>query len=126
MAQFSVRTIVATAGIWLLGSLLLGPKAAMAEYDVKTALQAHDSADSDNRKVWALTFGNAYNGIRWANAVLVQRRQQRLFCEPNNAMLDGPEITEMLRRQLNADSKFGAIPFGFGILIVLQINYPCT
>jgi hypothetical protein len=126
MSQVLLRTIVATAGIWLLGSLLLGPTAAMAEYDVKTALQAHDSADPENRKVWALIFGNTYNGIRWANAVLVQRRQQRLFCEPNNAVFDGPEITEMLRKQLNADPKFGAVPYGFGILIVLQINYPCS
>jgi hypothetical protein len=67
-----------------------------------------------------------YNGIRWADAVLVQRRQKQLFCEPNNGVLDDPELTEMLRRQLNADPKFGAVPIGFGILIVLQITYPCT
>jgi hypothetical protein len=125
-AQVSLRTIVAVAVMWLLGNLLLGSTAAMAEYDVRSALQAHDSADSDNRKVWALIFGNTYNGMRWANAVLVQRRQQQLFCEPNNAVLDGNEVTEMLRKQLNADPKFGVVPFGFGILIVLQINYPCT
>jgi hypothetical protein len=126
MARVSLRAIVATAGIWLIGALLLGSTAAMAEDDVQTALQAHDSADSDNRKVWTLIFGNTYNGIRWANAVLVQRGQPLLFCEPNNAVLDGPAVTEMLRRQLKADPKFGAVPYGFGILIVLQINYPCT
>jgi hypothetical protein len=40
--------------IWL----LFIPTITMAEYDVKSALQAHDSADSDNRKVWELIFGN--------------------------------------------------------------------
>jgi hypothetical protein len=126
ITQVSLRAAIVSSIVWLLGSLLLGSTEAMAEYDVKSALQAHDSADSDNRKVWELIFGNTYNGIRWANAVLVQRRQQQLFCEPNKGVLDGPELTEMLRRQLNANPKFGAVPFGFGILIVLQITYPCT
>ena len=116
-----------TAGLalWLLGSLLLGPTPAMAEYDVKSALQAYDSADSDNRKVWELIFGNTYNGMRWANGVLVQRRQQQIFCEPNRAALSGLQVAEMLHEQFKADPKFGDLPFGFGILIVLQIKFPC-
>ena len=126
MVQVSLRTKVAGVGIWLLGSLFLGPTTAMAEYDVKSALQARNSADSDNRKVWDLIFGNTYNGMRWANAALVARKQPQIFCEPNDVALDGLAVTEMLRRQLNADPKFGEIPFGFGILIVLQIRFPCT
>jgi hypothetical protein len=55
--------------IWL----LFIPTITMAEYDVKYALQAHASADADNRKVWELIFGNTYNGARWANAALVRR-----------------------------------------------------
>ena len=125
MAQAPLRAKIAGVGICLLGSLLLGPTTAMAEYDVKSALQAYDSADSDNRKVWELIFGNTYNGMRWANAALVNRKQQQLFCEPNNVALTGPQVTEMLS-QLNADPKFGDIPFGFGILVVLQIKFPCT
>ena len=65
MAQAPLRAKIAGVGICLLGSLLLGPTTAMAEYDVKSALQLHDSADSDNRKVWELIFGNTYNGMRW-------------------------------------------------------------
>ena len=82
MVQVSSRTKVAGVGIWLLGSLLLGPTTAMAEYDVKSALQAYDLADSNNRKVWEFIFGNTYNGMRWANSALVARKQQQLFCEP--------------------------------------------
>ena len=125
MVQVSLRTKVASVGIWLLGSLLLAPTTAMAEYDVKSALQAHDLADSDNRKVWELIFGNTYNGIRWANGALLSRKQQQLFCEPNNAALTGPQVMEMLRGQLNADPKFGELPFGFGVLVILQIKFPC-
>ena len=125
MVQVSLRTKVASVGVWLLGSLLFGPTTAMAEYDVKSALQAHASADSDNRKVWELIFGNTYNGMRWANAALVSRKQRQLFCEPNNVVLTGLQVTEMLCGQLNADPKFGELPYGFGILVILQIKFPC-
>jgi hypothetical protein len=123
MARAPLR--IAGVGVCLLGSLLLGPTTAMAEYDVKSALQLYDSADSDNRKVWELIFGNTYNGMRWANAVLAGKKQKQLFCEPKNVVLTGPEVTEMLRGQLNADPKFGELPFGFGIFIVLQTAFPC-
>lgn len=112
MARVFLRAKIAVAAIWL----LFVPTIAMAEYDVKSALQAHDSADPDNRKVWELIFGNTYSGMRWANSALVSRKQQQLFCEPNNAVLTGPQVAEMLRAQLNADPKFGDLPFGFAIL----------
>ena len=124
MARAFFYTKVGGVAIWLLGSLLLGPTTAMAEYDVNAALQAHDSADPNNRKVWELVFGNTYNGIRWANAALVARKQEQLFCEPNNVVLTGLQVTEMLRGQLNADPKFGKLPFGFAVLVVLQIKFP--
>jgi hypothetical protein len=107
VAQASLRAKIAGVGIRLLGSLLLGPTTAMAEYDVKSALQLYDSADSDNRKVWEHIFGNTINGMRWANSVLVHRKQQLLFCEPNNVALTGPQVAEMLRSQLNADQSLG-------------------
>jgi Protein of unknown function (DUF1153) len=50
ITQVSLRTAIVSA-IRLLWGLLLGSTEAMAEYDVKSALQAHDSADSDNGPV---------------------------------------------------------------------------
>ena len=126
MAQVPSRARIASVCICLLGSWLLGPTSAMAEYDVKSALQAYELADLNNRKVWDLVFGNTYNGMKWANSALAQRKQQRLYCEPDNAALSGPEVREMLRGQLNADPKFGELPYGFGILVILQIRFPCT
>ena len=126
MARVPSRAKIASVGICLLGSWLLGPTSAMAEYDVKSALQAYELADSNNRKVWDLVFGNTYNGMKWANSALAQRKQQRLYCEPDNAALSGPEVREMLREQLNADPKFGELPYGFAILVILQIRFPCT
>jgi hypothetical protein len=89
VAQALVRAKIAGVGICLLGSLLLGPTTAMAEDNVKSALQAYDSADSDNRKVWEIIFGNTYNGMRWANAVLAGKKQKQLFCV-NPKMLCSP------------------------------------
>src|SRR5260370_34284854 len=90
MARVLLCGKIAGVATWLLGSLLLGPTTAMAEYDVKSALLAYDSADLDNRKVWELIFGNPYKCMRWADAALVNRKQQQLFCEPNNVALTGP------------------------------------
>lgn len=112
--------------ILLLGSVLLCPTTAMAEYDVKSVLQLYDSVDADNRKVWDLILGNTYNGARWANAVLASTKQKQIFCEPNRAALSGPDVTEMLREQFKEDPNFGNLPFGFGIVIILQIKFPCT
>ena len=43
MARVFLRAKIAVAAIWL----LFVPTIAMAEYDVKSALQAHDSADPE-------------------------------------------------------------------------------
>ncbi len=82
MAQTPSSAKMPGVCICLLGSLLLGPTTAMAEYDVKSAFQLYDSADSDNRKVWEIIFGNTYNGMRWANAVLAGKKQKQLFVNP--------------------------------------------
>jgi len=77
--MIALRTVIATAVIGL-GILLSVNTTATAEYDAFAALKAYDSADPANRKVWELIFGNTQNGINWANAVLIQRKQQPLYC----------------------------------------------
>jgi hypothetical protein len=74
-------TLIATAVIGT-GSLLAVGTNAWAESDVNSALQAYESADSANRKIWELIFGNTENGINWANSVLLQRKQQPFYCPP--------------------------------------------
>ena len=97
MPQAPLRTTIASTTICLFGSLLLGPTIAMAEYNVSAALQAYDSADSTNRKTWELIFGNTANGINWANTVLFFRKQEPLYCPPDDFALTGPPVIEMLR-----------------------------
>jgi hypothetical protein len=126
MARILLCAKIAGVAILLLGSLLLGPTTAMAEDNANAALRAYDSADSANRKVWELIFGNTYNGINWADSVLVHRKQQRLFCAPDNVVLTGPQVIEILCEQLNATPKIGEVPYGFAILFALQNKFPCS
>jgi hypothetical protein len=122
LPQVSLRTITA---VYLLASLLLGPTVAMAEYNVNEALAAYDSANPNDRKTWELIFGNTQNGINWANSVLFHRKQQPLYCPPDNFELTGPQVIEMLRELATSKPKLATVPYGFAILLALQSRYPC-
>jgi hypothetical protein len=121
--QISLRTIIGRT--CLLGSLLFHPTIAMAEYNVNDALEAYDSANPNDRKTWELVFGNTQNGINWANSVLFYRKQQPLYCPPDNFSLTGPQVVEMLRELATSKPKLATVPYGFAILLALQSRYPC-
>jgi hypothetical protein len=97
----------------------------MAEYNVNEALQAYDSANPNDRKTWELIFGNTQNGINWANSVLFYRKQQPLYCPPDNFALTGSQVVEMLRELETSKPKLATVPYGFAILLALQSRYPC-
>jgi hypothetical protein len=109
----------------LLGSLLLGPTIAMAEYNLSEALAAYDSANPNDRKTWELIFGNAQNGINWANAVLLYRKQEPLYCAPDNFTLTGPQVIEMVRELATSKPRLATVPYGLAILLAIQDKYPC-
>src|SRR5262249_882664 len=122
--QAPLRTTIASS-LCLFGSLLLGPTIAMAEYNVSAALQANDSPDSTNRKTWELIFGNAANGINVANTVLFFRKQEPLYCPPDDFAPTGPQVIEMLRELTTSKPKLATVPYGLAILLALQSRYPC-
>jgi hypothetical protein len=121
--RISLRTTIGRTCI--LGSLLFGPTIAMAEYNVNEALQAYDSANPNDRKTWELIFGNTQNGINWANSVLFYRKQQPLYCPPDNFALTGSQVIEMLRELATSKPRLATVPYGFAILLALQSRYPC-
>jgi len=125
MPQISSRTIIARTAVCLLGSLLLGPTIAMAEYNVSEALEAYDSANPNDRKTWELIFGNTQNGINWANSVLFYRKQEPLYCPPDDFALTGTQVIEMLRELATSKPKLATVPYGLAILLTLQSRYPC-
>ena len=119
-----LRTLIATAVIGA-GTLLSVGTTASAESDVNSALQAYESADSANRKIWELILGNTENGINWANSVLIQRKQQPLYCPLDNFAPNGPEALETLRELAKSNPKIANLPYGFALLFALQTKYPC-
>jgi hypothetical protein len=126
VARVPLRNLIASAVIWLLGSVLLGPTRAMAEENMNTALRAYDSANSTDRKTEEIVFLNAQAGIWWANSVLFYRKQQPLFCPPDNAApVPGAQVIEMVRRQVDENPMFGEMPYGLAVLMTLQKTFPC-
>jgi hypothetical protein len=102
VARFPLRKLIASAVIWLLGGVLLSPTRATAEEDVNTALRVYDSGNSTDRKTEEIVFLNAQAGLWWANSVLFYRKQQPLFCPPDNAApVPGAQVLEMVRRQVD-------------------------
>ena len=126
VARFPLRKLIASAVIWLLGGVLLSPTRATAEEDVNTALRVYDSGNSADRKTEEIVFLNAQAGLWWANSVLFYRKQQPLFCPPDNAApVPGAQVLEMVRRQVDENPVVGEMPYGLAILITLQKIFPC-
>jgi hypothetical protein len=136
VARFPLRKLIACAFIWLLGGLLLDPIRAMsqgpmtegprAEEDVNSALLMYDTRTSTVRQTAEVAFANAEKGIWWANTVLSYRKQQPLFCPPDNSgVVPGAQVIEMLRQQINKEPVLGRAPYGLAILITLQKTFPC-
>src|SRR5262249_61597442 len=120
-----LRTKTWSTTIWLLWLLQLDPTISMAGYNVSAALQAYDSSDSTSRKTWELIFGNAANGINVANTVLFFRKQEPLYCPPDDFAPSGPQVIELLRELATSKPKLATVPYGFAILLALQSRYPC-
>ena len=106
--------------------MLLSPTRATAEEDVNTALRVYDSGNSADRKTEEIVFLNAQAGLWWANSVLFYRKQQPLFCPPDNAApVPGAQVLEMVRRQVDENPLVWEMPYGLAILITLQKIFPC-
>jgi hypothetical protein len=74
--MISLRKVTASVTIAL--AALLGIQTpAMAEYDVNSALQAYDSSDPANRKIWELiplrhTFDPPIEGSSWSKRLCLR------------------------------------------------------
>ena len=123
--MISLRKVTASATI-ALAALLGIQTTATAEYDVNSALQAYDSSDPANRKIWELIFGNTQNGINLANSVLFYRKQQPLYCPPDSFAPTPPGALQMLREIASSNPKLGNVPYSVALLLALQTKYPCT
>jgi hypothetical protein len=104
--------------------LAVAASQALAETTVKQILRDYDQATPERRQTLQVALGNVAVGMGWSNSYLQQvRKQSPLYCEPNT--FNSNDVIDMLRRTAQADPKISDIPYGFGILITMQRNYPC-
>jgi len=100
---------------------------ASAEMDAKTLLKAYDVATPKEKDVVLFTITRTQNGMSWANSALrMQRKEDPLYCVPDNLVLTGEQIVDILRRYLNEEPSAGERPYGLVMLVALQRTFPCN
>lgn len=93
---------------------------AHAELDVNRFLEM--STDEAGREVTETMLTGMESGMLWANTFISQyRKEQPIYCQPDKVTLTAPQILDMLRRGVHADSRIGQLPVGFGLLILLSL-----
>ncbi len=65
---------------------------------------------------------NIFDGMDWVNHRL---RQEKQYCQPNRLALTGPQILDMVRREVAEDPKLGDEPIGLAILVSVTRIFPC-
>jgi len=54
------------------------------------------------------------------------RKEKPLYCQPDNLVLTGPQLLDMLRRDAREVPENGERPFGFAVLAVSLNVFPCS
>lgn len=117
--------------MWLYGlaiwfAFIVMPSVARAEQTVNELLKDYNSAKGDKRSIIELLVSQTENGMNWANIhVQVVRNEKPLYCDPENLVLTGSQILDMLRREAKEFPETGRHPYGYGILAVKIKTFPC-
>jgi hypothetical protein len=106
--------------------LVLAPSMAKAEETVSALLKDYDSANRAKRAYIEMLVSRTLDGMNWANAYLQSdRKEQRLFCHPDNLDITGGKMIDMLRRETRRSPEMAALPYGYGILATNVRVFPC-
>ena len=113
-----------TAG-WICGLCLLST-AAHAEVDTATILRHYDEADLATKKYIAEKIADIENGMSWANADLLSRKQSPLYCPPQTMVLTGEQLIDILRREIK-DEPWESTRLSFPAVLITALEkvFPC-
>lgn len=64
-------------------------------------------------------------GLGWANAELITRKQQPLYCVPPDLGLTAFQTVNVLEAFLKREPVFADVPAGAAILHAMMATYPC-
>jgi hypothetical protein len=114
-----IKPIAALAS-WVLGSTL-----ALAEVTADKILQDYNRADPALRARIEDHFDGMARGFTLANALLLTRQQERLFCQPGNLALTGTMIIDVLRQEVRELPALSKGDYGLASLLSLGTVFPC-
>jgi hypothetical protein len=94
---------------------------------VSELLREYDSAKAERRALIETVVAENQNGLTRANSYLrTIRKEEPFFCHPDKLVLTGPQIIDMLRREIDEDPKAGIYPYGFAILMANAKVFSCS
>jgi hypothetical protein len=94
--------------------------------NIRSILEIYDKTlvSEDRRLLESLVEGMTI-GLLWGNAMLKERGQPLLYCQPDKFVITGNVMIEMMRRAMKDNPKWGAFPLGMMAMATLQRTFPC-
>jgi hypothetical protein len=132
LAKYPRPSTEAMLNVGLILSLLLAlrPGNAAAEdlnkmKSARYALHAYDSfTDRDARKGIETLIGGMQIGSLWANAMLKDRGQPLLYCQPDRLNITDSQMIDMMRQAMKDRPTWGDFHLGMMVLVTLQHTFP--
>jgi hypothetical protein len=126
IANIAVRFAFAPLVIGYLATAAM-PSAA-AEPDIQTTtefLAAYDKGTPIARKAYEMSVGSTEQGLLYANAYLVSRHQDALYCQPTKLTMTEGQLINMVRDGIKELPALGEAPIFLSVLQVLVMTFPC-
>ncbi len=94
--------------------------------DIRSILKLYDDiATPQGRQRIEDAVGGMTTGLLWANAMLRERGQPLLYCQPDKLDLAGAQVIGMMRQAMRDNPKWGDFALGMMVLVTLQRTFPC-
>lgn len=120
------------ACVLMIGSMLYAETVAQTrsvngeEYlTTKWLLEVAQDKDPKIRQRIELKFRDVADGLNWANAYLESQQQPRIYCLPGELALTGPQLVDIVRRQVAKQPEDAEFPIGLVLRVALQSVFPC-
>lgn len=88
-------------------------------------LAAYDHGDDNSRQLILLGLAQMEGGMALANAELKAKGQAPLYCAPEQLVLTGEQILDMLRRYATMHPEIGQSSYAVAILKAAEDVFPC-
>ena len=120
-----VKTLVAAGMI----ALALSGACASADDDAspntKSFLEAYAGADDVGKILGESYVIGITNGIAVSNMVLKNRKQELIFCQPEDASLDVKQVILAIAMSVDKTPKLGTLPLPVAVAAELEAMWPC-